>query len=344
MKTHLFRIAILGVLTTVTLLLEDCKKDSVIPQKIDATTDPASLSLSTMASTNIVSTVAGTPNSTGFVDGPAKTASFNVPAGIQLAKDGSIYIADRANNAIRKLTSDGIVSTLPLNTPANYSLQSPTSVGVNDAGNIHVLSVIVDQAGQSYIFNKQNTFIAGYEVTYTALGALAKDPYNDFFWFSSGNNIGKLIVGSDGSIGKDYIPYNKGLLTEEEQRRGQTFKGLFVGRNRVVYFSVGPRMFKYTPGGATAQLYPNLPLGNITSIVLNADSRTMYLAADGKIEKIVDGKLTVLAGPNSSASDGRDGAGLKADVHALSLALGDHENSLYFSDSKTNTIRKLMLN
>ncbi|MBL4674699.1 MAG: hypothetical protein JKY70_00580 [Mucilaginibacter sp.] len=344
MKTHLFRIAILGVLTATTLLLQNCKKDNVVPQKIDAAADLASLTLSTMASMNTVSTLAGIPNSTGFVDGPAKTASFNGPSGIYLAKDGSIYIADRANNAIRKLTPDGIVSTLPLKTPADYSLQSPTSVGVDDAGNIYVLSIIVDQAGQSYIFNKQNTFTAGYEVTYTALGALAKDPYSDFFWFSSGNNIGKLIVASNGSIGKDYIPYNNGLLTEDEQRRGQTFKGLFVGRNKVIYFSIGSRLFKYTPGGVTAQLYPNLPLGNITSIVLNADSRTIYLAADGKIKKIVDGKLTVLAGPNSIASDGRDGAGLKADVHASSLALGDHENSLYFSDSKTNTIRKLMLN
>lgn len=76
---------------------------------------------------------------------------------------------------------------------------------------------------------------------------------------------------------------------------------------------------------------------------MNADSRTMYLAANGKIEKIENGRLIVLAGPNSATPDGRDGIGLNADVHAGSLALGDHENSLYFSDYSTNTIRTIML-
>ncbi|MBW1810567.1 MAG: SMP-30/gluconolactonase/LRE family protein [Deltaproteobacteria bacterium] len=46
----------------------------------------------------------------GSSNGPALKAEFNEPAGIAVAKDGSIYIADAKNNCIR-LLKDGKVST-----------------------------------------------------------------------------------------------------------------------------------------------------------------------------------------------------------------------------------------
>ncbi|MBE9584262.1 hypothetical protein IM792_07375 [Mucilaginibacter sp. JRF] len=341
MKLNALRVIKLIVLVAGSIALQQCKKESQLHEQTEfINSDQTSLALTTR---NVVTTVAGLPNSPGFVDGQAGNARFDGPSGIQLAKDGALYIADRNNNAIRKLSSNGVVTTLLLKTTEFYGLQSPTSVGVDNAGNVHVLSYLVDQAGLTYIFDKTGKFVAGYESTYTAFGALAKDPYEDFFWFSSSNNILKHLVNPDGSTGRDNVPYNKNLLTEEEQGRGQSYRGLFIGRNRVVYFTIGARLFKYTPNGVTAQLYPNLNLGDINSIVLNADSRTMYLAAGGKIEKIENGKLTILAGPNSATPDGQDGIGMKADVHAYSLALTDHENSLYFSDYGTNTIRKIML-
>lgn len=344
MKPPIISLAAISLIVFAVSILQGCKKDNQLSDSVElAKNNSLASAISVSIGSLKVSTVAGVPNLPGFADGPANTARFYGPSGIQLTKDGTIYIADRGNNAIRKLTANGTVSTLVLKTPQYYDLQSPTSVGVDDAGSVHVLSYLVDQAGLTYIFNKQGDFTAGYEATYTAFGALAKDPYSDFFWFSSSNNILKHLVNADGSTGSDDIPYNKGLLTEDEQGRGQSYRGLFVGRNRVIYFAIGPRLFKYTPSGITLQLYPDLNLGNITSIVLNADSRTIYLAASGKIEKIENGKLTALAGPNPAMPDGRDGTGATADVRASSLALGDHENSIYFSDYGTNTIRKLIL-
>ncbi|AMR32444.1 hypothetical protein A0256_13925 [Mucilaginibacter sp. PAMC 26640] len=344
MKNKVVKTVILSLLTCGLFITQSCRKDVQLSGTLEKANDKSNtLATSGLTAYNVVSTIAGVPNNPGYTDGSAKTARFKLPLGIQLAKDGSIYIADNGNSAIRKLSVDGNVSTLVLKTPQYYDLQNPTSVGVDDAGNVHVLSYLVDQAGLTYTFDKKGNFVAGYESTYTAHGALAKDPYEDFFWFSRGDNILKHIVNPDGSTGRDDITYNKDLLTEEEQGRGQSFRGLFVGRNRVIYFAIGPRLFKYTPSGVTSLLYSNLISGFITSIVLNADSRTMYLAASGKILKIENDKLSVLAGPNSTTPDGRDGVGAKADVHAYSLALGDHENSIYFSDNATNTIRKLML-
>jgi len=55
----------------------------------------------------MVSTLAGT----GAADGPASEATFNFPSGIAIGSDGSLYVADRNNNKIRKVTVNGSVST-----------------------------------------------------------------------------------------------------------------------------------------------------------------------------------------------------------------------------------------
>ncbi len=47
----------------------------------------------------------------GYADGSAKTALFNEPLGIIFDKKGNLLIADGMNHCIRKLSSDGIVST-----------------------------------------------------------------------------------------------------------------------------------------------------------------------------------------------------------------------------------------
>lgn len=58
-----------------------------------------------------VSTLAGSAES-GDVDGQGASARFNWPFGIALDKDGNLYVADSFNHKIRKITPDGIVSTL----------------------------------------------------------------------------------------------------------------------------------------------------------------------------------------------------------------------------------------
>jgi hypothetical protein len=339
MKNKITNLALFIVLVS----LNACNKDANLQPKavIDEQNSAISLAAAT-ATNNSVITIAGATNSAGFVNGPAKTARFNSPEGIQLMSDGTLYIADANNNAIRKLTVNGNVTTLPLQAPPDQSLR-PAYVGIDNAGKIHIISANDDQAGLTFIYNADGSIANEGGYTYTYLGPLAKDPHNDFFYFSEGTGIVKHLANAGGGIGTGNVNYDQSLLTDDEHRRGQFLHGLFVGSNAVIYFATTSRLFKYTPGGVTEQIVPTLQLGSITSIILNKDSRTIYLAASGKIEKIDGGKLTVLAGPNTTTPDGRDGVGFKADVNAFALALGDHENSIYFSDTKTNTIRKLML-
>ncbi|MDB5097260.1 MAG: hypothetical protein JWM80_1681 [Cyanobacteria bacterium RYN_339] len=59
----------------------------------------------------VVSTIAGT-GTAGFLDGAGTAAKFNAPEGLAMGPDGTLYVADTANNRIRKVAVDGTVSTL----------------------------------------------------------------------------------------------------------------------------------------------------------------------------------------------------------------------------------------
>lgn len=55
--------------------------------------------------------LAGAPES-GYADGDAKTARFNLPSGVAIGGDGAIYVADTLNNCIRVISPEGQVRTL----------------------------------------------------------------------------------------------------------------------------------------------------------------------------------------------------------------------------------------
>ena len=60
-----------------------------------------------------ISTIAGTGlRYSGGDGGPATEAALNFPAGITVAADGTIYFADWDNNSIRRITPDGIITTI----------------------------------------------------------------------------------------------------------------------------------------------------------------------------------------------------------------------------------------
>ena len=58
----------------------------------------------------VVTTLAG--GTLGSLDGTGSAAQFNGPSGVAVDTNGTVYVADSANNTIRRVTSAGVVTTL----------------------------------------------------------------------------------------------------------------------------------------------------------------------------------------------------------------------------------------
>ncbi|MBT5873267.1 MAG: hypothetical protein HOH43_07590 [Candidatus Latescibacteria bacterium] len=94
-------------------------------------------------------TVAGNGSADFRGDGElAVNASISGPAGLAVDQDGNIYIADRGNHRVRKVSRDGIITTVAGGAQPGYSgdmgvatqatLKSPVDVAVDQEGNLYI--------------------------------------------------------------------------------------------------------------------------------------------------------------------------------------------------------------
>ena len=121
------------------------------------------------AGTGIITTVAGS-GTAGFSGdgGQATAAKLKTPYSAFPASDGSLYIADKGNNRVRKVAPNGVISTIAGNGTAGYNgdeiaattarLNAPYDVTLDSAGNIYIADYtnnrvrMIDPSGQIHTF------------------------------------------------------------------------------------------------------------------------------------------------------------------------------------------------
>ncbi len=100
-----------------------------------------------------VTTIAGT--GVGWVDGLVAVAKFNYLSGLAIDNEGNIYVADRDNSIIRKISAAGWVSTLAGSHALPY-FQDGTG---SDAHFLLPVGIAVDGNGTVYIADQSNSRI-----------------------------------------------------------------------------------------------------------------------------------------------------------------------------------------
>jgi len=80
----------------------------------------------------VVTTIAGMSGMAGGTNGTGGGARFNSPAGLALDAAGNLYVADLNNNAIRKMTTNRMVTTFAI------GLDRPYGVTVDRSNNVYV--------------------------------------------------------------------------------------------------------------------------------------------------------------------------------------------------------------
>jgi streptogramin lyase len=124
-----------------------------------------------------VTTLAGTPEFDtnglaigGYADGSGSTARFNFPQGVAVDTEGNVYVADTGNNAIRKITPSGTVTTLAgkpsiknttvcVNGPTGCNCLGPAGYVDGPGGKARFstpVGIAVDNGGTLYVTELEN--------------------------------------------------------------------------------------------------------------------------------------------------------------------------------------------
>jgi sugar lactone lactonase YvrE len=261
-----------------------------------------------------VTTVAG--SGIGYADGLGATAKFYAPCGIVKDASGTLFVADRNNHLIRKITSEGQVSTFAgstagsldgsgtlakFNAPAGVAIASDGTLFVADSNNNRIrkitsLGVVTTIAGSTVGYSDGS----GSTAKFNYPTGVAVDSYGTVYVTDSGNNCIRKIT-SDGVV---------------TTVAGNGFRGVADGR------------------GIAAQF--NSPIG------LAVDTVGNILVADTNNHRIriinTTGEVTTLAGSTSGYQDGTASAAKFYSPYGLTL---DTNGDLVIVDSGNHRIRKI---
>jgi sugar lactone lactonase YvrE len=98
-------------------------------------TDSVDTSIRKITPTGEVTSFAGSLKFTALIDGVGTATQFGSPHGIAIDRQGNLYVADTGNCALRKITPDAVVSTVP-NTRGSFC--GAMAIAVDSAGNLYV--------------------------------------------------------------------------------------------------------------------------------------------------------------------------------------------------------------
>ena len=113
--------------------------------------DTVSDTIRKITSGGVVTTLAGFIGSLGAVDGAGSAARFAYPFGVATDTSGNIYVADRSNHTVRKVSPEGHVTTFAglANTPGTTDgtgsaarFNSPQGVAVDGAGTVYIADTL----------------------------------------------------------------------------------------------------------------------------------------------------------------------------------------------------------
>jgi len=277
----------------------------------------------------IISTVAGN-NQQGYSGdgGPGTQASLNYPTGVAVDAAGNLYIADRDNHRIRKVTPAGIISTAAGNGHGDYS---GDGVPATQASLYHPWGVAVDTAGNLYIADRDNHRIR----KVTPVGIIS----------TVTGNVKSGYSGDGGPATQASLYHPWGVAVD-------TAGNLYIadtGNDRVrkvtpagiISTVAGDGSWRYSgDGGLATQASLYGPVGVAVDAAGN-----LYIADrdNHRIRKVTPaGIISTVAGSGEGGYSGDGGPATRASLKGPSGVAVDAAGNLYISDSDNNIIRKVL--
>ncbi|MBU6402521.1 MAG: hypothetical protein KGS61_19545, partial [Verrucomicrobia bacterium] len=277
----------------------------------------------------VITTVAGNGQQGFSGDGGAATnASLNSPSGVAVDGAGNLFLADVGNNRIRKVGTNGMMTTVAGNGRSGYSgdRSAATSATLNGP-----CAVAVDGSGNLLIADQRN-----YRIRRVAPDGIIVTV--------AGN--GRLGISGDGG------PATNASLASPNSVAVDSSGNLFIadlGNNRIRQVGTNGIITTVAGGGASdpgdGGLATNANLMTVSGVAVDRTGDLFIAQASfpGRIRKVdPNGIITTVAG-GGSIYPGDGGLATRARLNPTSVAV-DSSGNLLLVEQQNNTVREVSTN
>jgi uncharacterized protein (TIGR03437 family) len=321
--------------------------------------DPANNRLQRVSTSSAIFTIAGDGEGGFSGDGGAATAAqISNPQGLAIDTAGNLYIADTGNFRVRKVSLQGIITSIAGNGTQGFSgdgrpatsaqLASPVGLAVDGYGNLYIADasnvrvrkvsaggVITTIAGTGPTTNP--TFTSGTPAITAAIESplyVAVDAAGNVYFATHTHlyqitpagilNYLRLTTTSFGGIATD----GAGNIYLSDPIDGAIDDWTAPGAT--------PSVFPITTGCGAQQLY-----GGSTGAIAIDGAGDLYSAESLNIARFSKWGAITIAGNGTYGDSGDGGPALDASLEEATALAADNAGNVYFADAQANIVRVL---
>ncbi|MGI8785709.1 MAG: IPT/TIG domain-containing protein [Acidobacteriota bacterium] len=276
--------------------------------------------------TGIIVTVAGNGQQAFSGDGgPAVAAALKGPYGVAVDAAGNLFIADSANNRIRKVNSQThIITTVDGHGVPGFSifsvLKEPRGVAVDPFGNLFIADTGNHRIRKLHAGKNLVTTVAGQEAAgFSGEGAPARFAALSMPHGIASDGSGNLFVADRGNSRIRKIAASDSIITTV----AGSGVGTFAGDNDLAVFAN-----LNSPQGIALDREGNLLISD------SANQRVRKVAA-------LTGIITTVAGNGAQSYSGDDGPATSAALNFPGGLVVDAAGNLYIADTSNHRVRRV---
>jgi gliding motility-associated-like protein len=276
----------------------------------------------------IITTIAGT-GAVGYSGdgGPATAAKLSAPTGLVIDQEGNIFFSDQLNDVIRKISTDGMITTVAgINKPGYSGDGGPAT-----AARLYIpLGMAIDKTGNIYFADTHNQVIRKIDKR----GIITTVAGNGTYGYSGDGGAAinatlRLPVGVDvDAAGNLYIADSENNVIRK------------VNASGVITTIAGNGTLGYGGDGG-----PAVAATLNTPVWLRLDDHGNLFVPDllNHVIRKIDpsGLITTVAGSGISGYSGDGGDPLKARLNNPTAVACDNTGVFYISDAGNNVVRKV---